>query len=255
MNVSQRRVEIFNILQRDRSIEVVELANKFDVSTMTIRRDLLIFEKQGLVTLTYGGAYLNKGVSIEPNFGLKAMQVVGYKEAIAIEAAKLINEGDSIIIDCGTTTLNIMKYIQNKKVTVITNSWPVASYQQGPSKNKLILAPGEYNELSAGTISSMTVNFYKNLYADKVFISTQGFSVERGATVPSVDNALVKQSILNAGKQKILLVDHTKFGKDFLAKHLDISELDYIITDEEIEEHYLKSIKNKCKNVIVAKTH
>lgn len=255
MNVSQRRIEIFNILQRNKTIEVNELAKQFNVSTMTIRRDLLIFEKQGLVTLTYGGAYLNKGVSVEPNFSLKSAQVVEYKEAIAIEASKMINDGDSIIIDCGTTTLNIVKYIQNKKVTIITNSWPVISYLQGNSKIKLILAPGEYSEISAGTISSMTVEFYKNFFADKVFISTQGFSIEKGATVPSVDNALVKEAILKSAKEKILLVDHTKFGNNYLAKHSDISQLDYIITDEQVEDYYLNILKQQCKNVVVAKSN
>lgn len=255
MTVSQRRIEIFNILQRDIAIEINELAKQFNVSTMTIRRDLLIFEKQGLVTLNYGGAYLNKGVSVEPNFSLKSAQVVEYKEAIAIEASKLINDGDSIIIDCGTTTLNIIKYIQNKKVTIITNSWPVISYLQGNSKIKLILAPGEYNEISGGTISSMTIEFYKNFFADKAFISTQGFSIEKGATVPSIDNALVKESILKAAKEKILLVDHTKFGNNYLIKHCDISQLDCIITDEKVEDYYLSMLKQQCKNVIVAKSH
>lgn len=254
MNVSQRRIEIFNILQKNITIEVNELAKQFEVSTMTIRRDLLIFEKQGLVTLTYGGAYLNTGVSVEPNFSLKSAQVVEYKDAIAFEASKLIDDGDSIILDTGTTTLNIMKYIQNKKVTIITNSWPVISYLQGHSKIKLILAPGEYNEISGGTISSMTIDFYKNFYADKVFISTQGFSIEKGPTVPSVDNALVKNAILKAAKERIILVDHTKFGKNYLAKHSDISELDYIITDEKVEDHYLDILKQKCKNVLVAKS-
>lgn len=255
MSLSQRRIEIFNILQKNKTIEVNELAKQFDVSTMTIRRDLLIFEKQGLVTLSYGGAYLNKGVSVEPNFSLKSSQVVEYKEAIAIEASKLINDGESIIIDCGTTTLNIMKYIQNKKVTIITNSWPVVSYLQGNPKIKLILAPGEYNEISAGTISSMTIEFYKKIFADKVFISTQGFSLENGATVPSIDNALVKEAILRSAKEKILLVDHTKFGNNYLASHCDISELDCIVTDDKVEEHYLNILKQQCKNVIIAKPH
>ena len=146
MNSTKRRMEIFNILQKEQSVKVLDLAEIFEVSLMTIRRDLALFEKQGLITTNYGGAYLNSKSAIEPSFSLKSSQMTDKKQLIGYEAAKLVEEGDTIIVDCGTTTLQMVKYIQDKKLTVITNSWPVVNYLGNNPKIKLILAPGEYNE-------------------------------------------------------------------------------------------------------------
>lgn len=252
MNSTQRRMEIYRILQEQITVEVSDLAEQLSVSTMTIRRDLALFEKQGLVVTNYGGAHLNKGAGIEPSFVLKQGQNLNLKQNIAREAAKLITDGDSIIIDCGTTTLQIINYIRKKHIVVITNSWPVVSYIEPSSKIKLILASGEYNQISAGVLSSITIDFYKNFYADTVFISTQGFSTEHGATVPDVDDANVKNAIMNSAKTKILLLDNTKLDKRYLAKHASPTDFDIIITDSQTNAEYIKKLQSVCKRVIVA---
>ncbi len=252
MNATQRRMEIYSILQEHVTAEVNDLSERLGVSTMTIRRDLALFEKQGLVVTSYGGAYLNKGAGIEPSFALKQGQMADVKQFIACEAASLIKDGDSVVLDCGTTTLQIVKYMLKKRITVITNSWHVVSYVQGTNKIKLVLAPGEYNEISAGVISSMTMDFYRNFYADVVFISTQGFSIERGATVPDVGDADVKHAILKSAKTKVLVLDSTKLGKDYLAKHAEPTDFDIIITDEMADEAYVKRLESVCGRVIIA---
>lgn len=252
MTIAERRMKIFNILQENKTVEVNELAKLFSVSTMTIRRDLAIFERQGLVTTSYGGACLNQGTAIEPSFFLKSGQMIDFKKNIGFEAAKLVNEGDSIIIDCGTTTLQLAHYIQDKKITVITNSLPVINYLQGSSKIKLIIAPGEYSDTSSGAISSMTIEFFQHFNVDKVFIGTQGLDIKRGATVPDPLDADVKNSLLNSAKQRILMVDHEKFGSTFLCKHADITDLDYIITDSETDKRYIDKFQNLDVKVLIA---
>lgn len=252
MTAAERRIKIFNILQENKAVEINELAKLFSVSTMTIRRDLAVFERQGLVTTSYGGACLNQGTAIEPSFFLKSGQMIDYKKNIGYEAAKLINDGDSIIIDCGTTTLQIAQYIQDKKITVITNSLPVINYLQGNSKIKLIIAPGEYSDTSSGAVSSLTIEFFKHFNADKAFIGTQGFDIKRGATVPDPLDADVKKELLNSAQQRILIIDHEKFGKTFLSKHADISDLNYIITDSETDKRYIDELLNSDVKVLIA---
>ena len=252
MNAAERRMEIFRLLQENQSVEVIELAARFDVTPMTIRRDLAVFEKQGLITTNYGGAYLNKGTSIEPSFSMKSTQCIDKKQMIGYEAARMIRDGDVIIIDCGTTTLQLAKYLKGKKLTVITNSWPVVSFLGGLPKIKLLLAPGEYDDISAGTFGISTAKFIENFHADKVFIGTHGCSLEQGASVPEIYDAEMKRALLAAGKEKVLMVDHTKFGVKCLAKYAELSGFDCIITDDEIDPETQEVIRANCQKLIVA---
>jgi len=253
MKSSQRRMLIYDLLIKNNDVEVNALSNEFNVSTMTIRRDLLLFEKQGLVTTTYGGAYLNQGTTSEASFSLKATQMIEEKNTIGIYASQMIEDGDTIIIDSGSTTLQLAKHLQDKKLTVITNSWPLVNFLGNNNKIKLILAPGEYNSVSAGTIDGKTVAFFKEINADKAFISTQGCDLIRGLTVPELIDAEVKKSMMNAGKKKYLLLDHTKIGLTFMSKHGTIEDFDYIVVDEKITDHDYNELAKQCRNVIKAR--
>jgi Transcriptional regulators of sugar metabolism len=252
MNAEKRRTRIFNIMQEQETVEINELAAVFDVSTMTIRRDLIHFKEQGLITMTYGGAYLNTGTSIEPSFLLKSSQMIEKKQIIGMEAAKLVEDGDTIIIDCGTTTLQMVKYIQDKNITVLTSSWPIANYLSKNSKIKLILAPGEYDISNAGVFSSITIDFFRNYYADKVFMGAQGIDIKQGITVTEILDAEIKKSLFHAAKTKILLVDSVKYEQKYFAKYADLNQFDYIISDNENGKPYSQKLKKICKNVIIA---
>lgn len=148
MNGAKRRLLIFEQLKEAKSVEVKQLAKQYEVSPMTIRRDLSLFAKQGLVSLNYGGAILNEGSGVEASFSLKAAQAQSAKAAIAKEAARLVNEGETILLDCGTTTYEMAKYLSDKAITVITNSWKILQVLQNTPKIKVILAPGTYSRIS-----------------------------------------------------------------------------------------------------------
>ena len=196
ISTSERRIEIFNLIEKNKTVEVNDLATLFSVSTMTIRRDLAILEKQGIITTNYGGAFLNQGRAIEPGFALKYGQLPEIKERIGAQAAMLIQNGDSIFIDCGTTTMYIAKYLQTKKLTVMTNSLAVSNLLQAYSKIKLIMAPGVYDDKSAGFLGPMTIDFLHKYNVDKAFVGTQGFDVENGATVPDEIDCRGKEGYL-----------------------------------------------------------
>lgn len=250
MRSGERIVKIFELINEKKYLTVAELAEQFEVSAMTIRRDLAKLESQGVITTNYGGATLNEGVSAEPSFGIKSGQSQEYKDQIAYEASFLVNDGDSIYIDCGTTALELVKYIVGKRITIITNSWRVVSEIQDFSKVKILLAPGEYDPISEGALSSATISFMQNYVIDKAFISTQGADLEGGVTVPTDNDAQVKKAVMKASKQKILLADHTKFGQTFLAKHGEISDFDAVITDSQINPAIYEQLRKKCHNII-----
>jgi DeoR/GlpR family transcriptional regulator of sugar metabolism len=244
-------MEIYQQLQETGSVEVALLAEQFTVSAMTIRRDLDLFEQQGLVTTSYGGAYLNRGTGVEPSFSLKQGHMASAKYRMAQAAAELIGDGASIILDCGTTTMEILKFIQKKKLTVITNAWAAVSPLHGNPQIKLILAPGVYDDTSAGVIHAITADFFRDYRADLSFISTQGFDPAHGATVPSAMEASVKRAILEAGEKKVLLADSSKLGHRFMTRHAQTGEFDLVISDTGATEVQKEELRKFCRKLIL----
>ncbi|MDD3924451.1 MAG: DeoR/GlpR family DNA-binding transcription regulator [Erysipelotrichaceae bacterium] len=252
LDTHDRRIMIYDKLIKNELIKINDLAKEFNVSSMTIRRDLSIFEKQDLITTTYGGAYLNHGKSIEADFSLKTSQMVGAKLKIAKYAASLITENDTIIIDCGSTALQLAKQLPNIKMTVVTNSWPIINYLGNNKKIKLILACGTYNSISGGTLDSKTISFFNTINADKVFMSSQALDFERGLTVPDPIDAEVKKSMFNAGRLRYLMIDHSKIDHTYLAKHADVVDFDLVIVDDQLSDkahQQFKTMNAKLKVV------
>lgn len=253
MKAVERRLQIFNIVKKNKHVDVNEMAKMFNVSSMTIRRDLARLENQGVVSTTYGGAILNEGVSSEPSFDMKSGLSQHHKMQIAYEASLLVNDGDSIFIDCGTTPFEMIKFLSNKKITIMTNSWKVISAIQDFSKIKVLLVPGIYDPISEGALSSSTISFLENYTVDKAFISTQGVDINRGVSVPTDNDAQVKMAIMKCAKNKILLADHTKFGHSYMAKHGLLSDFDIILTDEYIDQCLLKQMHEKHYNIVISR--
>ena len=251
MNASKRKMEIFARLQAEGSAQVSELAEHFGVAPVTIRRDLSLFERQGLIVTSYGGATLRQGAGIEPSFALKQGQMTEAKQRIAQKAAEYLSDGDSVILDCGSTTLEVLGQIGRKKLTVITGSWPGVNYLHGNGQVELYLAPGRYSETSAGVISAMTAAFFQTFYADVVLMGTQGLCPHRGATVPDPADASLKETLTAQGKKRILLADSSKVGQVFLSRFAPVQRFEVVITDAGIGQDALEALRTCCKEVVV----
>ena len=251
MKSTERRLLVFDMLKMHKYVTVNELVYKFNVSAMTIRRDLAYLESQGVLITGYGGAVLKEGTSSELSFRLKSGISQQYKDQIAYQASKLVNNGDCIYIDCGTTALALVKYILNKEIVILTNSWKVLTAIDDFSKVKVILAPGEYDCNAGGVLSSTTIRFFKDYKVDKAFISTQGIDIDYGVSVPNDNDANVKRAIMESSIHRILLADHTKFGITFLAKHGSLSDFDVIFTDSDIDDEILNKMKLKKYDMVV----
>ena len=235
MNTTQRRYEIYEKLKKEKTVQVNELAKMYSVSLMTIRRDLDSLENQGLATKSYGGATLNESFSTEPSFEIKEGISQSDKKDIAIYASTLIQDGDSIYLDCGTTCLELFKRIHHKKITIFTNFWKILQYVDRNTKAKIIMAPGNYNPVTQAALSESTIQFFKNYYIDKAFISVLGIDLDFGASIPSMSDAIVKKSILDCSNKKICMLDHTKFNKKYMSKIANIDDFDIIITDSKLD--------------------
>ena len=236
MNAHNRKNEIFELLTIYKKVSVNDLAKRFNVTTMTIRRDLNELETQGIVNLYYGGASLNEGNAIEKSFDLRESQESRIKYFIAYQASKYINDGDTIYIDGGSTCYNICHFLKNKKITVLTNSLRTVNLLKNCEDVKVIIAPGEYSKVQEIVASYATIEFISRYHLNKAFLSTSGIDLDNGVSIATEMEAQIKNKILQISDKKILLVDHTKFNQNFLVKHGMIDDFDIIITDNKIDE-------------------
>ncbi|MDS6633154.1 DeoR/GlpR family DNA-binding transcription regulator [Klebsiella michiganensis] len=158
-------------------------------------------------------------------------------------------------MDCGTTPLALAHFIFDKKIMVITNSIPVVNLLKGRKNIKLIVAPGEYEDASQGMVSFSTADFFRHIHADKVFLSTQGVNDLGELTVPEMTDAHVKQALMRAGRQKILLADSSKFGQTFLAGHARLADLDLVISQTGLSPDILSLMQTQNVPLLLADSH
>ncbi len=231
MSIAERRIALLKIIKERKHISVNELAEHFDVSSMTIRRDLSKFEAQGTIVMTHGSVSLNTDMYVEPSFSEKLGKQLDTKEKIAKRAASLVNDGDTIILDCGTTVLQMLKYLQDKKITIFTNSYPVVQHLSGNTKITLYMAPGKYSEISAGFFGEMTIHFFNQIHCDKVFMATHGYDDKYGASVPEVEDAQTKKALMQAASTKYLLFEDEKRDTIYTGIFGKKEEFDLLITE------------------------
>jgi DeoR family transcriptional regulator, fructose operon transcriptional repressor len=252
VNATDRRLKIFNIIFQEKSVNVIDLSKMFDVTPMTIRRDLSLLEKQGILTTNYGGAIFNSGTAIEPSFSLKSSQMIEGKKKIGEAITHLIKNGDSIFFDCGTTVEQVAKNLPDVKITAITNSLSVCNVLKAYPNVKLITIGGNYDEISDGFTGTNVIQSLSKLNIDKAIVGTQGFDIKRGSTVPDEDDAALKKAIIDSSKVRILAVGHEKIGINYLVKFAELSDYNYIVTDKAFDKDSIDLLNASGIKLIVA---
>ncbi|MDD2971859.1 MAG: DeoR/GlpR family DNA-binding transcription regulator [Lachnospiraceae bacterium] len=240
-----RRQEILRQLQEEGNVSVTALAEKFQVSAMTIRRDLYFFEKQGALETNYGGAHLPQERIESPDFSTRNEQMISNKRAIGRKAGSFMREGDVIFLDAGSTVLQIAKYFPDIHATVITTSIPVVQYLSSNSKIKLVVAPGIYRRDAGGTLSIDTIEYLKKYYVKKSFISALACSPEGGVMAIDELDCYQKQIMWENSRESFLLADHTKFQQYAPLLCNKLEDYSYILTDQDME----KGIQEKVRAV------
>ena len=240
----ERRNAILEKLQVERRVVVSELSDLYDVSEETIRRDLDKLENDGYAIKSYGGAVLNENSNLDLPFNVRKNRNILGKQKIAATIGDMIRDGENIMLDASSTAVAIAKAIKNKKdLTVITNSLEIAL--------ELIEAPG-CNVISTGGLATgssfalvghMTDKIIRSYYVDKAIISSKGIDLSAGFTDSDERHANNKRSMLEAAKERILAVDHSKFDKISFAKIGDFRDLTKLVTDERPDEVWLQAFE------------
>lgn len=227
-----RKKTILERLSEDEKLYIPDLAEELKVSTETIRRDLDRLEKEGRLKKVYGGAILANSGSVEPPFQQKSKINKDEKRVIAKSAASFIEDGDIIMIGNGTTPLEIVRFLNDKKnITLITHSVPVLLLAMDVFKGKIIFIGGEMDVNQQSTKGSLAEINLKQLRANKAFISAGGISKEDGITDYDLDEANISRFLLDRSDEFFVLADHTKFGESTFAHICPLDQVGTIISD------------------------
>lgn len=236
----QRREKIFDLIREDGHAKVLDLSKIFKVTEVTIRQDLEKLEEEGLVVREHGGAYLKNIATTVQNIELLNNENMAHKEAIARKAVEMINDGDTIILDSGSTVTEIAKLITGfKNLTVITNALNIALILGADPEINLILTGGEFKAPTLSLTGQKAADSLEGLHVDKLFLATAGIALKSGLTYPSISDIVVKRAMIESADVVYLVADSSKIGKSSFASLGALSLIDYVITDSKINEDYV----------------
>jgi len=247
-----RRNEILKRLQEHGKVKVENLSKSFSVSSVTIRNDLEFLEEKGIIHRIYGGALLREVVSHDKELDEKQKLHAEEKKRIGQAAADMIVDGESIVLDSGTTTLAIAESIKDKHdLTVMTNAINIAVELAGLENITVMLTGGTLRKKSYSLVGPEAESAIQKYYFDKFFLAVDGFDMNHVLTTPNPLEARLNRLMIDQSQEVIVVTDSSKFGRRSFSVICDVSEIDTVITDKGIGESYRNETKNKNVNVII----
>lgn len=249
-----RRSQILGLLDTTGQVSIVELSKKFEVSEVTIRNDLEQMEAKNLLLRARGGAYKLEG-SVRLDYSLAEKHKLNYSQKVAIgkKAAELIKSKETILVDSGTTTVEIIKHLpKDLEITVITNALNIASLLINHENVETIIPGGQLRRKSLSLVGPLAQNNLQSFFVDKVFIGCDGLEINHGFFTPNIDEAHVNQVMIKNAKEVILVADSSKFNKRSLNLVGLMSDIHILITDAGISNSNKKKLEEMGVKVLIA---
>ena len=247
----ERRSEILEKLQAERRVVVSELSQIYEVSEETIRRDLDKLVSDGYAIKSYGGAVINENINIDLPFNVRKNYNVIGKQKIANIVSAMVSDGESIMIDASSTAVTVAKELKEKKnLTLITNSIEIIVELLDVADWKILSTGGISREGSFALVGTQTDKMLRSYHVDKAIISCRGVDKKFGLTDPDELLATNKKSMLDAAKEKILVVDSSKFDKVAFTEIGKLQDITCVVTDVKPSATWLKVLAEKgieCK--------
>jgi DeoR/GlpR family transcriptional regulator of sugar metabolism len=239
-----RRQQILNILEETGTLNVTELADRFGVSSVTIRKDLDDLGAEGLLERTFGGAVFSHRSRFNRSFLQRAQEYRQEKLAIAATALEYIKEGDTIILDAGTTTLALAQLLkeQVKSVFVITCSVP-AALELSSGGYDILLLGGIVRNKRLALLGRETLRIIERYRADKAFLGSTGFTAEMGHSTPNPDDAQIKEALIRIADETYVLADSSKYGHNCLTSFVQLRDVHLTITDNHLPRSKAKTLE------------
>lgn len=249
----ERRNKLVSLLNEKESISVQEAAAYFGVAEETIRRDMSILEDQNQLVRTHGGAVPSGSSKSEISYEMRSRINISGKDSIGREAAKLVSDGDTIILDASTSAYFLARHIKNKSnLTVITNAENVIKELSEADGIEVISTGGVLRRKSMSFVGRIAEDALRNYHANKLFFSCMGFSLEQGLTDSNGQESDIKKIMIACSQTICLLCDRTKFDMVGYASTARAEDIDILITDEKLKDDVSNNIASLGINVILS---
>lgn len=237
----------------NRSVTIDNICDTYRISKNTVRRDLDELIKRGTVMKVYGGVKALENTAVKTplsSFEERHVAHMQEKDHICKLAAGLVENGDIIFIDTGTTCTNMVEYIKNISCTIITNSLQIATSVVPYKKLNLIILPGRLSRETLSFVGIDTIENLKVFNIDKAFMASTGVTIENGLTNASPEEYSIKKTVVQNSSQRYLLADYSKFGRTALRTYCRLTDVNGIITDQEPPEKYVSYCSGHNINII-----
>ncbi|TQS30203.1 DeoR/GlpR family DNA-binding transcription regulator [Microbispora sp. KK1-11] len=236
MYAEERQQEILRAARDAGRVDVVTLAERFGVTTETIRRDLTALERAGVLRRVHGGAIPVERLGFEPALATRDEVLTAEKERIAKAALAELPEDGSVVIDAGSTTSRLVQALPpDRELTVVVNSPPLATTLAARPNLTVLMLGGRVRGRTLATVEDWAIQQLSQLNVDVAFMATNGCSVAKGLTTPDPAEAAIKRAMIACADRAVLLADHTKFSGTYLARFATLAEIDVVITDSGLD--------------------
>lgn len=231
MKGQHRLDKIVAYLKNHTLVTVEQLVDAVEASPATIRRDLIKLDEQGVISRSHGGVALRRFEPSQPTTNEKQLRSPAEKRAIARFAASMVQAGDAVVLDAGTTMLELAKCLTHLPLRVITVDLHIALFLSEFRQIEVTIVGGRIDDSSQSCIGEFGRKMLRSVYPDIAFMSCNSWSVEKGVTTPTEEKAGLKQEIIANAQRKILLADSSKYGAHSLFNVVPLSRFTDIITD------------------------
>jgi DeoR family fructose operon transcriptional repressor len=237
MYAPERQQEILRLAREGGRVDVLSLADTFQVTAETVRRDLKALDRAGLLRRVHGGAIPAGRLDFEPDLAERESTAADEKDRIAQAAVAELPEDGSVVLDAGSTAARLAAaFPLERGLTVVTHSLPVAARLADHPGIDLHLVGGRVRHRTRAAVDAWALRAYGEIRADVVFLGANGFSAAYGLTTPDLAEAAVKRAVIAAGRRVVLLADSAKHGQEHFARFGDLADVDLLITDTGLGE-------------------
>jgi DeoR/GlpR family transcriptional regulator of sugar metabolism len=256
MLAAQRQALILDGVERYGGVRVTDLVDQLGVSDMTIRRDLDALEGRGLLRKVHGGALAPFGHSTEePGFEAKSVRQEREKQAIAQEAARLVEPHSAVGLSAGTTTCALARHLRDiPGITVVTNSLRVADvFHQSSRNDQTVVLTGGIRTPSDALVGPVAVAAMRNLHLDMVLLGVHGMETRAGFTTPNLMEAETDRALIEAARRLVVVADHTKWGMVGISTIAPLEQCDILVTDAGIDQEARSVLGEQVGELMITK--
>lgn len=253
MYLEERRRLIVAKVQQDRRVDVTQLASALDVTTETVRKDLVALERQGFLARTHGGAIPVVRLGFEPETSVRQAAMSDEKVRIARAAIAELPDDGAVIIDGGTTTALMPRFFpSDASLRVVTNSVLIQDALMSQPNTVVMAIGGIVRPVSQCSVGPWALHALADILVDVAFIGVNGFSIEHGLTTSDQAEAEVKRQMIKSARHVVLLADSSKLGADYFHRFGTLADIDVVITDSGIDEGLANDLRAAGPHVVIA---